>query len=44
MSATFTGVVMEVLGTCVSLGNTVDGKSPKDIQSSIRSGDIDVEE
>jgi len=38
------GVVKEILGTCVSVGCTVDGKSPKDIQASIDSGDLTVPE
>ena len=43
-SATFTGVVMEVLGTCVSIGCTVDGKKPKDVQAEIRNGSIEIDE
>ena len=31
MAATFQGTVLEVLGTCVSVGCTIDGKSPKDV-------------
>ena len=31
MAASFRGTVLEVLGTCVSVGCTIDGKSPKDI-------------
>ena len=31
MAASFKGTVMEVLGTCVSVGCTIEGKSPKDI-------------
>ena len=38
----FAGTVKEVLGTCISLGCTVDGKSPKDITALINSGEIDV--
>lgn len=40
----FIGTVKEVLGTCVSVGCTVDGKSPKEIQSLIDEGEIDVTE
>jgi large subunit ribosomal protein L12e len=36
------GTVKEVLGTCVSLGCTVDGKSPKEITTLINNGEIDV--
>merc|ERR1739846_37991 len=32
-AAEFSGTVKEVLGTCVSIGNTVDGKAPKDVQT-----------
>ena len=31
MAATFKGTVLEILGTCVSVGCTIDGKSPKDV-------------
>ena len=31
MSATLEGTVLEVLGTCVSIGCSIDGKSPKDV-------------
>jgi large subunit ribosomal protein L11 len=34
-------VVKEVLGTCISMGITVDGKTPKDIQRAIDDGDYD---
>jgi large subunit ribosomal protein L12e len=42
MAVDFKGTVKEVLGTCVSLGCTVDGKSPKEITANINSGEIDV--
>ena len=35
------GAVKEVLGTCLSMGITVDGKNPKDIQRAIDSGEYD---
>ena len=38
----FKGTVKEVLGTCVSIGCTVDGKSPKEIQSLIDDGEINL--
>ena len=40
----FAGTVKEVLGTCVSLGCTVDTKNPKDVQKAIDAGEqvIDV--
>ncbi len=43
-AAHFVGTVKEVLGTCVSVGCTIDGKSPKDVQKSIDAGDIDIAE
>ena len=42
MSAEFSGTVKEVLGTCVSIGCTVDGQSPKDFQKKIDSGEVEV--
>lgn len=38
----FKGTVKEVLGTCVSIGCTVDGKSPKEVQALIESGEIEI--
>ena len=43
-AAEFSGTVKEVLGTAVSVGCTVDGKSPKDVQKQIANGEIDVAE
>jgi len=40
----FVGTVKEVLGTCVSIGCTVDGKTPKEVQSLIDKGEIEVNE
>lgn len=34
--------VLEVLGTCVSLGITVEGKSPREIQTLIKNGQIEI--
>lgn len=34
-------IVKEVLGTCISMGITVDGKKPKAIQRAIDEGDYD---
>lgn len=42
MAVESTGTVKEVLGTCISLGCTVDGKSPKEITTLINNGEIDV--
>jgi large subunit ribosomal protein L12e len=42
MAVKFEGSVKEILGTAVSLGCTVDGKSPKDIQAGIDAEEIKV--
>jgi large subunit ribosomal protein L11 len=34
--------VLEVLGTCVSMGVTVEGKDPREIQKLIKDGSIAV--
>jgi large subunit ribosomal protein L12e len=39
-----TGTVKEILGTCVSVGCTVDGEDPREIQSKIDEGEVDVPE
>jgi len=36
------GTVKEILGTCVSVGCTVDGKAPKDLQQAIAAGEVEV--
>ncbi len=41
-SATFKGTVKEVLGTCVSIGCSVDGEDPRKVQGKIDSGELDV--
>ena len=38
------GTVKEILGTCVSVGCTVDGESPRDIQSKIDEGEVEIPE
>ena len=43
-AATFVGTVKEILGTCVSVGCSVDGKSPKDITAAIDAGEIEINE
>lgn len=43
-AAEFSGTVKEVLGTCVSVGCSVDGKSPKDVQKQIDNGEIECNE
>ncbi|KAB2071267.1 hypothetical protein ERO13_A08G198100v2 [Gossypium hirsutum] len=42
MAKDLRGTVKEILGTCVSVGCTVDGKDPKDLQQEIDDGDVDV--
>lgn len=36
------GTVKEVLGTCASIGCTVDGLSPRDLISKINDGEVDI--
>ena len=38
LSREMKGTVKEVLGTCVAVGITVDGKSPKDVQKDVDAG------
>ncbi|PVU86898.1 hypothetical protein BB559_006094 [Furculomyces boomerangus] len=38
------GTVKEILGTCFSVGCTVEGESPKDIQEQIDNGEIEIPE
>lgn len=40
----FVGTCMEMLGTCVSLGCTVEGEDPRVIQRKIKSGEITIVE
>ena len=42
MSKNFAGTVKQVLGTCLSLGCTVDKQSPKDVVAKINNGEIKV--
>jgi len=44
MSRTLAGTVKEILGTCNSVGCTVNGEAPTDIQESIDDGDVEVPE
>jgi len=41
LSRTFKGAVKEVLGSCISIGITVDGKEPKELQMAIDEGVYD---
>merc|ERR1719486_1409198 len=40
-AAEFPGTVKEILGTCMSIGCTVDKKSPRDVQREIDDGEHD---
>ncbi|KRH92741.1 40S ribosomal protein S2 [Pseudoloma neurophilia] len=40
LSNKFEGTIKEVLGTCVSIGCKIDGKSPKDVIADIKSGQL----
>ncbi|KAG9445607.1 hypothetical protein H6P81_011735 [Aristolochia fimbriata] len=42
MAKDLSGTIKEILGTCVSVGCTVDGKDPKDLQQEIADGDVEV--
>ena len=42
MAKAFVGTVKEILGTAVSVGCTVDGKSPQEVQAEIDAGTITV--
>ncbi len=42
-AATLKSATREVLGTCVSMGLTVDGKPAKDIEAAIKSGAYDAQ-
>jgi len=40
MAKTFASTVLEILGTAVSVGCTVDGQGPRDIQAAIKAGSV----
>ena len=44
MSLKMAGTVKEILGTCYSIGCTVDGEHPHDLQDRITDGDLQIEE
>eukprot|EP00594_Rhizosolenia_setigera_P000786 CAMPEP_0178946982 /NCGR_PEP_ID=MMETSP0789-20121207/4585_1 /TAXON_ID=3005 /ORGANISM="Rhizosolenia setigera, Strain CCMP 1694" /LENGTH=164 /DNA_ID=CAMNT_0020627029 /DNA_START=72 /DNA_END=566 /DNA_ORIENTATION=+ len=44
MARKLAGTVKEILGTCNSIGCTVNGESPRDIQSQIDDGSIEIPE
>jgi len=43
LSTNLKNAVKEIIGTCVSMGVTVDGKPPKEIQKDINSGMYDAQ-
>ena len=42
LAKTLAGTVKEILGTCNSVGCTVDGASPRDLQSRIDEGELEI--
>ncbi|MFS7929948.1 putative ribosomal protein L11/L12 [Helianthus anomalus] len=42
MAKELQGTVKEILGTCVSVRCTVDGKDPKELQQEIADGDVEI--
>jgi len=44
MARDLSGTVREILGTCVSLGCTVDGQDPRDVTEQVKSGERVVDE
>jgi large subunit ribosomal protein L12e len=42
LSREFKGTVKEVLGTCLAVGITVDGKNPKEVTADVTSGKLNV--
>jgi large subunit ribosomal protein L12e len=43
-SRTLSGTVKEMLGTCNSIGCTVNGESPRDLQQQITDGEVEIPE
>lgn len=42
LAASLKSAVMEIAGTCVSMGVKIDGKTPQEFQKNIRSGEYDA--
>jgi large subunit ribosomal protein L12e len=42
MAKQLKGTVLEVLGTAFSIGCTVNGMSPHDLQGQIQAGDVEI--
>ena len=43
LAKTFTGTIKQVLGTCASLGCTVENENPKNLITKINAGELSVE-
>jgi large subunit ribosomal protein L12e len=41
---TLRGTVKEILGTCMSVGCTIDGRHPRDVTEAVGNGEIEVPE
>merc|ERR1711980_27128 len=39
-----TGTVKEILGTCMSVGCTIDGRHPREVTEAVASGELEVPE
>ena len=44
MAKELAGMVNEILGTCLSVGYTADGKDPKHLQTEIVEGEVEIPE
>mmetsp|Transcript_21804 Transcript_21804/g.45027 ORF Transcript_21804/g.45027 Transcript_21804/m.45027 type:complete len:165 (-) Transcript_21804:894-1388(-) len=44
MARELSGTVKEILGTCNSIGCTVNGESPRDVQAAIDDGEVEIPE
>ncbi|KAJ5074799.1 ribosomal protein L12 [Anaeramoeba ignava] len=44
LSKKFEGTVLQILGTCLAIGATVDGQSPKEITRKIKNKEIIIED
>jgi len=38
------GTVKEILGTCMSVGCTIDGRHPRDVTEAVSNGEMEVPE
>ena len=38
------GTVKEILGTCMSVGCTIDGRAPREVTEAVASGELEVPE